>query len=149
MKYSMIYIVLAITFDSIQPCSAQQKKPIQGAWIDNEDKNSVVKFDRKKYYQIYKFDTVFSGKYFRSSTSCDSNYLNYNSIKNLDFICVDDGTCFEITGLTDSTLAYRHTISGKVHLFFRSPQQQRRRKNTKMISSAQAHSVPMRSGVRI
>ena len=115
----MQFTNMLIIFCFVQNCSAQQTKSIQGVWIDSEDKNIIVKIDRTKYYRIYKRDTVFSGKYFRSSNSCDSSYLNDSSIKNVDFLRIEDGTCYEITGISDSTLAYIHTASGKVYLFYR------------------------------
>ena len=89
-------------------------------WVNREDKHSIVKFDKTMYFQIYNADTVYSGKYFRSSSSCDTSYLDNNKEKNLDFISIADGTCFEITGLTESTLAYRHTVSGRMHEFYKS-----------------------------
>lgn len=99
---------------------SEQRKSIIGTWIDEADEHSIVKIDKNTFYQIYDTATIFSGKYFRSSKSCDSNYLDNKMEKNLDFISIDDGTCFEITGLTDSTLAYRHTASGKMHVFYKS-----------------------------
>jgi hypothetical protein len=116
----MKFIAILIIVSSIQQCSAQQKKSIQGEWINKEDSHSIVKFDKNTFYQIYNTDTVHSAKYFRSSVSCDSNYLKNNDHKNLDFIRIEDGTCFEITGLTDSTLAYRHTVSGRMQVFYKS-----------------------------
>ena len=62
--------------------------------------------------RIYNADTILTGKYIRSSVSCDSNYLAEIKKKNLDFLQFDSGTCYEITGLSDSILAYRHTASG-------------------------------------
>lgn len=120
MKRYFQCIYLFMITCSIQNRSPQHLKSIQGTWIDSEDKYSIMKIDRKNYYRIYKHDTTFFGKYWRSSVSCDSNYLNDKTEKNLDFIRLEDGTCYEITGLSDSTLAYRHTTSGKVYLFFRA-----------------------------
>lgn len=49
--------------------------------------------------------------------SCD---LNYSDDKNLDFISLEDGTCYEITGLSDTLLAFRHTASGSLQIFYKS-----------------------------
>ena len=91
---------------------------IQGTWINGEDEHYIVKFTKDKFYEIYNSDTSVY-KYSRSSKSCDENYLKEIN-PSLDFFSVDDGRCFEITGITDSTLAYRHTVSGKMQIFHKS-----------------------------
>jgi hypothetical protein len=116
----MKYIAVIVMIVLMQNCIAQKKGSIYGTWINKEDKNSIVKIDKSNFCMIYKSDTVFLGKYDRTSTSCDSNYLKGNFDKNLDFINVSDGECYEITGLTDSTLAYRHTTSGTLHVFYKA-----------------------------
>ena len=116
----MKYVVVIVMACFIQNCIAQQKGSIYGTWINKADRNSIVKIDKSDFCMIYKSDTVFLGKYDRTSTSCDSNYLKDNFDKSLDFINVRDGECYEITGLTDSTLAYRHTTSGTLHVFYKA-----------------------------
>jgi hypothetical protein len=108
-----ITIVIMMMLSSMHQCSNQLS--IQGKWVSSSDNNYVVKITKDKFYEIYKNDTSFY-KYSRSSKSCDTSYLNETN-PNLDFISLDDGRCFEITGLTDSTLAYRHTASGRMQVF--------------------------------
>lgn len=88
-----------------------------GVWVNNEDKDSFVKFDKHLFYQIYKNDTITKVEYKLDTTTCDIKYLSEN--KQGEFIKLFDGvgTCFEITNLNDSILAYRHTITGKLHVF--------------------------------
>ena len=112
-----IAIAIMMVLSSMHQCSTNNLS-IQGKWVNNNDNNYVVKITKDSFYEIYNIDTSFY-KYFRSSKSCDTNYLNKNSNLNLHFISLDDDRCFEITGLTDSTLAYRHTASGKIQVFIK------------------------------
>lgn len=123
MKYLTVFIILGL----VRECLPQQSLSIQGNWINKNDNLSVLNIGKNSFCQIYNRDTVSCEKYFRSSVSCDSNYLKYKNEKNLDFIRLEDGICYEITGLTDSTLAYRHTGSGKIHVFSKSCQIKNRR----------------------
>lgn len=114
MKIAMAIIMV---LSSIHQCSTNNLS-IQRKWVNSDDNNYVVKITKDRFYEIYNNDTSFY-KYSRSSKSCDTSYLNENSNSNLDFISLDDGRCFEITGLTDSTLAYRHTASGRMQVFIK------------------------------
>jgi hypothetical protein len=89
---------------------------LEGVWVNKEDTLSFVKFEKDRFYQLYKGKIIFSGKYIRQTTSCDSTYYKGNKAK-LDFINVIDSDCYEITGLSDSILAYRHTGSGRLLVF--------------------------------
>ena len=104
-----------MVLSSMHQCSTNNLS-IQGKWVNSDDNNYVVKITKDRFYEIYNNDTSFY-KYSRSSKSCDTSYLNETNNPNLDFISLDDGRCFEITGLTDSTLAYRHTVSGRMQVF--------------------------------
>jgi len=116
MKYITILIILGLTGE----CLVQQTSSIEGEWISKNDNRSILNISRNAFCQIYNGDTLHCQKYVRSSASCDTSYLDSKNDKNLDFIRLEDGTCFEITGLTDSTLAYRHTQSGRMQVFSRS-----------------------------
>jgi len=100
-----------------------QTKPIEGAWIDEADYLSSITFDKNVVYEMSGMDTIYSGKYFTGFHSCDSNYLKDNNNKYLKFLSFDDGRCFEITGLSDSVLAFLHTTSGRLHVFHKKFQQ--------------------------
>jgi hypothetical protein len=114
MKILAILIVLGL----IHKCSNTNNMSIQGEWASVEDEHYIVKFTADKFYEIYNKDTSFYN-YSRSSKSCDENYLKKED-KSLDFIKVNDGRCFEITGLSDTILAYRYTISGKIQIFHKT-----------------------------
>lgn len=114
MKIAMVIIMV---LSSMHQCSTQ-KLSIQGKWINRDDSNYIVKITKDRFCEIYDRDTSFY-KYSRSSKSCDTSYLNETNNPNLDFISLDDGRCFEITGLTDSTLAYRHSASGRMQVFYK------------------------------
>ncbi|MBK7374650.1 MAG: hypothetical protein IPJ02_03520 [Chitinophagaceae bacterium] len=98
-----------------------QKEPsLNGVWVSVDDKKATIIFKGQKYYSLYDTDTVRTGSFKRSVRSCDAKYMN--STQKADFILLIsklDETCFEITGLSNSTLAYRHTNSGKLHVFQR------------------------------
>jgi hypothetical protein len=113
-----VTMAILIVVSSMHNC-ATNNLSIQGNWISRDDNNYNLKITRDKFYEIYNYDTSLY-KYTRSSKSCDTTYLNENSNPNLDFISLDDGRCFEITGITDSTLVYRHTASGRMQLFYKA-----------------------------
>ena len=112
-----IVMVIMVVLFSIHQCSTNSLS-IQGKWVNKDDNSYVVKITKDKFYEIYNKDTSVY-KYYRNSKSCDTSYLNENNNPNLDFISLVDGRCFEITGLTDSTLAYRHTASGRLQVFYK------------------------------
>ena len=103
---------MLIALALINKCSVNNES-LQGTWVSNEDEHYRVKFTKDKFYEIYGSDTSVY-KYTRSSKSCDESY---SKDPKLDFLSIDDGRCFEITGVTDTTLAYRYTVSGKMQVF--------------------------------
>ncbi len=111
--FSIIFVFILIIQRS------EQIKSIDGTWIAEADHHSSITFDKNMVYEMSDTDTTYSGKYFRSFHSCDSSYLRDNNDKNFEFLSIDDGRCFEITGLTDSILAFRHTVSGRMHIFYK------------------------------
>lgn len=96
-----------------------QKKSIIGKWKEILDENSIMIFEELNYWTLYNKDTIFTGTYSRSSNTCDSIYFSKANSNNniLDFIRLSDGTCYEITGINDTILAYRYTSSGRIHVF--------------------------------
>jgi hypothetical protein len=98
-----------------------QKEPsLNGVWVSVDDKNARIIFKEQRFYSLYGKDTLDAGSFKRSVHSCDSKYMN--NTQKADFILLIsklDESCFEITGLSDSTLAYRHTGSGRLHVFHR------------------------------
>jgi hypothetical protein len=95
---------------------------IEGKWIDKEDPLSIMVFTDTKCIEIYNNKTLSSSGYHKSTHSCDSAYYPEKAAKKLDFISLEDGRCFEITGLSNTALAYRYTKNGKLHVFYRSKQ---------------------------
>ena len=67
-------------------------------------------------YELYKNDTISANNYHLTNQSCDTSYVSEKAT-NLEFIAMNDGTCFEITGLNDTLLSIRHTASGKLQEF--------------------------------
>lgn len=60
---------------------------------------------------------MFFNGYSRATTLCDTDYLSDSTHEeNPDFIRLDDGTCYEIMGVSDTILTYRHTISGTLYV---------------------------------
>jgi hypothetical protein len=112
-----IIVIFALVFT--QKCSNEYSL-IKGQWIDNDDEKSSIKFDDKNFYMFYNSDTIENKKYTVTNTSCDTNYYSNKNPKKLSFINVDGGECYEITNLSDSALAYRHSASGKLHAFHRN-----------------------------
>jgi hypothetical protein len=90
---------------------------LKGRWISQGDSQSTLIITDRKFIKLYGSDTTYAGSYSRSSASCDSNY--YKGPEKLDFLKLDDGTCFEITGVTQKILAYRYTPNGRLHVFRR------------------------------
>lgn len=112
MKAIILIFVLILT----QKCG-DKSQLLQGKWVDTEDENSSIRFEHGNFYMFYNSDTIQTKKYEMTNVSCDTNYYNNKNIEELNFLRVEDGTCYEITGFSDSILAYRHTVSGKLHVF--------------------------------
>jgi hypothetical protein len=115
MKMLLIFFGLILS----QTCAVKELS-ITGTWVNENEKQYLIRFTDSKFYEIYDRDTSVY-KYKRIDKSCDVQYMK-EAIKNVDFISLSDGRCFEITGLTDSTLTYRHTVSGKINTFHKLPQ---------------------------
>ena len=96
------------------------QESIDGTWISKDDVMSKIIFTKNSYYSIYGTDTISRGTFERRSYTCDSSYID--PIVKADFLWLrgEHETCYEITGLTDSTLAYRHTTSGKLQVFHKT-----------------------------
>lgn len=107
MKSLPLLLALAI----MAKCS--KNSSLHGTWISDEYEHYIVKFTSDKLYEIHDKDTSVYN-YLRGSKSCDESY---SKEPNLDFLSLEDGRCFEITGLTDTSLAYRHTVSGRLQVF--------------------------------
>ncbi len=109
------FITLFISLLVITACH-EQPSPILGHWVNTEDKNSHIIIENKLIYQLYNNDTISANNYQLTNQSCDTNYISKN-VTNLEFIAMNDGTCFEITGLNATLLSFRHTVSGKLQEF--------------------------------
>lgn len=114
----LFFLILAIVV-STRSCHQKSIESIDGVWISKEDSMSKIVFNKIYYLSIYGVDTISKGTFERRIYSCDTRYMAA-SVK-ADFIWLkgDGGTCYEITGITDSSLAYRYTTSGRLHVFFR------------------------------
>jgi hypothetical protein len=106
--YGIIFSILLLSTSSIHLPS------LEGKWIDEADYRNKVVFTKSTMYEIFDNDTNFFSKYIKLNTSCDSAYLNTS--EKASFFKLDNGDCFEITGLSDSILAYRHSKTGKLHI---------------------------------
>ena len=62
--------------------SNSENKSVIGEWINQNDSASIVKFDNKKFYEIYANDTISILNYSRDTISCDSAYMNKSIFKN-------------------------------------------------------------------
>lgn len=103
---TVFLLLLFICFGSSQAPS------LEGKWISRDDKNWTLTISKTTFCENYQGEESCES-YVRSGTSCDTTYTK---LQELDFIALSDGRCFEITGLTKSTLAYRHTVSGRLHV---------------------------------
>lgn len=96
------------------------QESIDGIWISKEDKMSKIIFSKNNYCSIYDTDTISKGTFERSAYTCDSSYIDPTIRADFILLRGEHEDCYEITGLTDSTLAYRHTASGRIHVFYKS-----------------------------
>jgi len=110
----MKYLLFALL---LQQC-AMNKAIIYGTWQNESDPNTIVEIDRLEYREVSENNETQSYKYELSLYSCDKSYYNGNE-RNLTFLKLDDGRCYEVTGLTDSTLALRYVTSGRLLIFKR------------------------------
>jgi hypothetical protein len=111
----MRYLAVIITLFLVNQCH-QKNQLIFGKWINTTDTSSAILITEKQLYRFYHNDTISSEQYELRGYSCDSAYLNKN-VKDVDFIELGDGTCYELLGVTDSTLSIRHTSSGRVLVY--------------------------------
>jgi hypothetical protein len=114
MKFFFFTLVLIA---NIHSCD---QKSIDGIWINKDDKMSKIIFNKNNYYSIYGTDTISRGTFERRTYTCDSSYLNPTVKADFIWLRGEHEACYEITGLTDSTLAYRYTVSGKMKVFYKS-----------------------------
>ncbi|WP_423738030.1 hypothetical protein [Chitinophaga caseinilytica] len=96
----------------------QQKALLRGKWVNLDDSHFKIEFRETSYCWFYNKDTVASGTYTWSHQSCDTSYYK-GPDRTLEFIRLNDGSCYEITGLTKQNLSYRYTVNGKLHRFKR------------------------------
>jgi hypothetical protein len=119
MKYMLSKLLFAVILFYPIIGVSEYSLSIHGKWQANQDAKSVLVITRTNYIEIYDRDTVYSGSYQYSHNSCDTTYMTNKKLGNLDFIKIEDGRCFEITGLSSKILAIRYTQSGKLLVFHR------------------------------
>lgn len=94
-----------------------QNRELTGTWVNEVDSLAKMIFFKNKFWSVYDQDTLSQGTFKWMNYSCDTTFLE-KKVK-ADFILLKDEyeTCYEISGITDSILAYRFTKSGKLHVF--------------------------------
>jgi len=113
----MKYITILMMFSYSSICN-HRTVSLNGTWVNKEDKDYIISINNEIFSEKYK-EKITTYKCVRSSIPCDSTYMDDVDNHKLDFISLDDGRCFEITGITKTTLSYRYTVSGKLQMFFK------------------------------
>jgi hypothetical protein len=111
-KYLLIFCLLAFVASSIAFIQYQQNDYIKGTWISHKDpKNKwIFTSDKaKSYYNGKRLDT-FTYKISKSSPECGEKVTTGSKYEYLHLTNVKDNAdehCYQIDGLTDSTLTLR------------------------------------------
>lgn len=113
MENVLIWIVLLV----FRPNG--QEAPIIGIWQSVDDSAYRLKINESRFCELYGAETLRSVNYVRNNFSCNPSYLATSEKGDFLLLRNDDETCFEITGLSDSTLTYRNTETGKLSTFIR------------------------------
>lgn len=111
MKFS---VIILLTILGTRSC---QNKELTGTWVNEVDSLAKMIFFKNKFWSVYDQDTLSQGTFKRMNYSCDTTYLEKKVKADFIWLKDEDETCYEITGISDSILAYRFTKSGKLHVF--------------------------------
>lgn len=93
---------------------------LQGRWVNKEDSNWKLAFEKGKVVETYEGEILGSYPFSLSKNSCDaSSYGDKQDMGIFLSYSNEENSCFEITSIEESTLAYRETTTGKLHVFER------------------------------
>lgn len=94
---------------------------IIGEWKSSTDSLWVLNFSKNSILDFYDGELIDSINYSISNESCDESYMSNQDTKDLNFVHMksDPEECKEIVGLTNSTLSYRDSSSGRLFVFNR------------------------------
>ena len=95
--------------------SSDEASKLQGSWVSEEDSNWVLIFRGDKLIDTYGKEEAEECTFSILKESCDIDYTTLEAVF-LKCLCKDE-MCFEITSLTDVTLSYRETSTGKLSMF--------------------------------
>lgn len=110
-----ILIVFSV-FLFFAKCSGHEQE-VSGKWRSSQDEKNVISFNKNTYYNIYNNDTLDLYKYKVQDKSCDLSYMNEDLPGTFILLQDEDESCYEVTSLSDSVLAFRHTATGYLHEF--------------------------------
>jgi len=116
-----IYIVLILFISCSRFTKIENKdghfKLIQGSWVSEQDRNWKLFFENNRLLSIYQKDTTVY-HFSIESKSCDIDYTTLE-LTFLKTISKEEKEifCYEITGLSDTFLAYRYTVNGHLITF--------------------------------
>ena len=116
-KFFLIIFLVFLSCKSTNKISNQDFIKIQGNWINKDDNNWKLTFNGNKFTDTYGIETSEVCKFTISNESCNKEYTTEKAT----FLkCLfSNEICFEITSLTEKTLTYRETFTGKLHIFKR------------------------------
>lgn len=117
-KFKIIKIILCIVLVSLMAC-VKKDSSLQGCWNNQNDADYSICFNDSKCLIVYQEDTLDVFEYVCLNYSCDANYMSDSIVGDFILILDADSSCYEITSLDDSSLVYRHTQTGVLHVFKR------------------------------
>lgn len=117
----ILFSILLISFLSCmatKELKGNKVNLLRGAWESKADKNWIISFTPSGYNEYYELEKIEENvNYVQLKESCDESYLTEKSRGDFILIKTEESFCVEIVGLTDSTLSYIETQTGRLHTF--------------------------------
>lgn len=117
----ILFLILLFSFLSCMATKERKGSKVSlllGVWESKVDKNWIISFTSSGYNEYYELEKIEENvNYVRLQESCDESYLSKKIGGDFILIKTEESFCVEIVGLTDSSLSYIETQTGRLHTF--------------------------------
>ena len=112
LKFTVLIFLVGCSLINRQENDEMNK--LQGSWVNEKDSNWKLKFHGNKFIDFYNQESE-TCNFTINKKSCNKVYSALDAIY-LNCYCKEQ-SCLEVTGLSNTTFAFRETSTGKLHIF--------------------------------
>jgi hypothetical protein len=107
-KACLLFVLLLISCSmnaQTEPSLDEVNKKLQGHWVNKEDSNWKLSFEKDKVVETYEGEVLGSYPFSLSNNSCDASYGDKQDLGIFLSYSNEEQSCFEVTSIEGFTLA--------------------------------------------